>query len=103
MRHYKTWGPSARTCIDLERGIKTAKLLTATATSAAKNLVLDPDAMLSSIANLDPSKVSHVLFALWPQLPEKRSVAYAEIPTSHLQGFVIRAATELELVRQSDL
>ena len=30
-----------------------------------------------------------------------RDVPYAELPTSHLQGFIIRAAAELELVRQS--
>ena len=58
--------------------------------------------MLSSIEDLDASKVSHVLFALRPKSPQTRSVLCAELATSHLQGFVIRAAAELELVRQSE-
>ena len=58
--------------------------------------------MLSSIANLDAPKVSRVLFALRPKSPQTRSVPCAELATSHLQGFVIRAAAGLELVRQSE-
>ena len=65
------------------------------------NFVSDPENMLSSIAALDASKVSHVLFALRPQSLQTRDVPFAELATSHLQGFVIRAAAELELVRQS--
>jgi len=63
--------------------------------------VLDPQNVLSSIGRLDAYKVSHVLFALWPESLESRDVASAEIATTHLQGFVIRATAEVELVKQS--
>ena len=101
LRHYKTWGPSARTCIHLERGIETTASIGVAATSAAWTFVSDTASMLSSIAGLDASNVSHDLFALGPESPQKRDVPFGELATSHLQGFVIRAAAKLELVRQS--
>jgi hypothetical protein len=85
----------------LERDIISTASLTVSATSAAKWFVSETESMLSSIAELDASTVSHVLFALRPQSPQKRDIPFAELATSHLQGFVIRAAAKLELVRQS--
>jgi hypothetical protein len=56
---------------------------------------------MSKLGDLDTSEVSHVLFALRPESLQSRDIPFAEIPTKHLQGFLIRATAELELVKQS--
>jgi hypothetical protein len=71
------------------------------ATSAARSFVSSPMNMATLLADLDATKVSHVLFALRPQALDSRNVPTAEIPTNHLRGFIVRAAAELDVAQQS--
>lgn len=105
--HYRTWGPSARTCIDLERGSLESAQIEADVQESAHQFVSEARSMLMSLGALNPkNQYSHALFALRPrQLEVKgRSVSRALIPTHHLLSFVgTAAAAALDAAQQCHL
>jgi hypothetical protein len=100
MSYHKKWGPSARNCIKLARGIMTATQLENDANIAANKLVSDTSGTISMISDLDATETSHVLFALRPQ-GQSRDIPAAEIPTPHLRDCLVRAIAKHDAVKQA--
>ena len=90
LSHYRTWGPCARTCINLVRGQLNAEQLMRTASIAASNFATDPRKLSDLITLFDSEEASHVLFALRPEA-HSREVARVQVPTNHLNGIIALA------------
>ena len=103
LSHYRTWGPSARTCIKLVRGRQTVAQLEQDASDAAAKFVSNPEQFFRLISGFNSDDVSHVLFAVRPEklLLESREVIRARIPTNHLNGILALAVARFAAFQQS--
>jgi hypothetical protein len=103
MLHYRTWGPSARTCIKLVRRRQSVEQLEKDASDAAVRFASDPGQLLRLVSGFNSDDVSHVLFAVRPEnlLPESREIIRARIPTKHLNGILALAVARFDAAEQS--
>jgi hypothetical protein len=98
------WGPSARVCINLERGELSVAEYSSHVTAAAKQLAADPVAIMDLNLGLGFTEdAPHRLLTVRPAnlTAEGRSTAKSNIPTRYLLGFVMRALAALDMVQQS--
>ena len=79
LSHYRTSGPSARTCIKLVQGRQTVAYLEQDASDAAAKFASNLEQLLRLVSGFSSDDVSHVLFAVRPEnlLPESRDVILA--------------------------
>jgi hypothetical protein len=94
-RHYNIWGPSARTCIDLERGTKNADELRLAATSAANAFISNPKYFASLLHMLDSTRESQTLVAIRPRRLRRDAVT-VEIPNEHLTNHFLCVLSDLD-------
>jgi len=101
--HYRTWGPSARTCIKLVRGRQKVAQLEKDASDAAAKFASNPEQLFRLVSVFNSDDVSHVLFAVRPEnlLPESREIIRARIPTNHLNGILALAVARFDAAQQS--
>ena len=95
LRHYNIWGPSARTCVELERGTKDVHDLHLAARSAASAFISNPNYFASLLYMLDSTEDSHSLFAIRPHRL-KRDAVKVEIPNEHLTNLFLRVLSDLD-------
>jgi hypothetical protein len=100
LSYYQTWGPSARTCINLVRCTLTVEEHEQNASEAAATFASNPQDLFRLVSGFNSSNVSHVLFAVLP-LPGSRGEIRAEIPTNHLNGILARAVAMFDATQQS--
>ena len=98
--YYWTWGPSARTCVNLVRGrLKVEKHLN-NVSNAADKFALSPQSLLGLVKEFDADEVSHVLFFV-RSLADSRDQIRAQVPTKHLSGILALAVARVDAAHQS--
>ena len=103
LSHYKTWGPCARTCIDLVKGHLMVDEHSDNVSIAAGKFASDPRQLFRLITQFDSDEVSHVLFFVRPVKlsADSRSAIRAEIPTKHLKGIIALSVAQIDAAQQS--
>ena len=98
--YHWTWGPCARTCVNLVRGrLKVEKHLS-NVSSAADKFALSPQTLLGLVREFDADEVSHALIFVRP-MADSRGQIRAEIPTRHLSGILALAVARVDAAHQS--
>jgi hypothetical protein len=80
------WGPNARTCIQLARGVLTESFLQAGAETAAVGFALNPNAMKPETKS---EFTFHTLFTARPSNDETRSTYVLRVETQYLRDQVV--------------
>ena len=97
--NFDKWGPSARTCLQLARGLLIENQLESRAEEAAEKFVNNPSAInIEGNAEVD----FHLLFTTFPIGPE-RDVSALRVATSHLMDFVVKAVAKINAAKRVSL
>lgn len=96
LKHFRKWGPSARTCIGLARGTLPETELQLNATSAARTFAKDPSAVTMEAPTPDSS---HVLFTVTPD-DDSRTASTLRVATSYLSGLVMGEIAKIDVADQ---
>lgn len=100
LSYYRTWGPSARTCINLVRGDLKVDEHMRSVSIAAAEFAADPHRLFRLVAQFDSDDVSHLLFAVRPE-EHSRGMVKAQVPTKHLNGIIALAVARFDAAQQS--
>ena len=97
--NFDKWGPSARTCLQLARGLLIENQLESRAEEAADKFVNNPSA-INTEGNAEVD--FHLLFTTFPIGPE-RDVSALRVATSHLMDFVVKAVAKINAAKRVSL
>ncbi|KIM48739.1 hypothetical protein M413DRAFT_405274 [Hebeloma cylindrosporum] len=97
MKHFKLWGPSARTCLNLMMGNISTRAMEKDIMLAARKFA---ETGLPMMDDSDPSGASNVLFSIYPE-DSSREEMKVKIATEYILDIVLEQLSWLDAAKQS--
>lgn len=100
LSNYRTWGPCARTCVNLVRGRLKVERHSTDVSNAAAKFVSSPQSLLGLVREFNADEVLDVLLFVRPTA-DSRGHIRAEVPTKHLSSILALAVARVDAAQQS--